>query len=169
MIIKHKLIGVVVCVIVQICFIVVMGRAKETDKQMDYSKLSLNISKTYTVPQIRNTSNKLTPQAGFQLVVLELQGTAPEAMHIILQTKDFTAQIGSDEVIASGVGVKDQKEMLWAISGTTNHSFSVSSKLEWSEKKGGQFSFAVCFSLKKEIKNFKLRCGKTTIEAKILK
>lgn len=136
---------------------------------MDYSKLNLNISKIYTVPQIKDSQNNLIPKDGFQLVVVELKGTAPEAMDIILQTKDFSAKIGDDIVMASAVGIKGMNDMIWGISGTTVQNLSISSQIKWFIKEAEQFSFAVCVSMKKEIKTFHLICGETIINAEILK
>jgi hypothetical protein len=171
---KEKLAILIFCCVV-ICFSNSCG-SKPASKfpdwvnktePMDYSNLNLHISKIYTVPQIYsvNSRYKLTPNYGFQLVVVELQGTAPAAMDIILRRKEITAQSGGDKIEAIALR-KENKD--WGISGVAKDGSSMEAMVGWSQIPG-QFSFSVGFLMKREIKNFKLSCGATIIEAEIMK
>jgi hypothetical protein len=170
---KEKMAILIFCCVV-ICLINSCGGKPATKipdwvyktEPMDFSNLNLHITKTYIVPQIVGEgSNRLTPKAGFKLVIVELQGTAPVEMDIILRNKEITAQSNGDNFIASALRWENKT---WGISGAVEGGGSIESKVGWSQKPG-QFSFSVCFSMKSEIKNFRLSCGTTIIEAEIMK
>jgi hypothetical protein len=155
-----------------VSFIVSMN-AQDSKDQMDYSQFALKMGRTYTVQNITDKQYKLTPKEGYQLVVVELQGTAPKAMGINLYPKDFTAQSVEDTTVSSAVGI-DLKELaedlgidkdiignsLWAMSGTSKNEGTVNGTATWHKQKPGPFTFIIGFMLKKSINHFELNYNK---------
>jgi hypothetical protein len=107
-------IGTPICGILLVLCASAIGQAREPADPMDYSKLGLRILKAYTVPQIvikSSISGTITPKDGSQIVVIELQGTAPEAMALMLPGNDFAAKVGATGYPAQAIGrLKDDDE-----------------------------------------------------------
>jgi hypothetical protein len=74
-------------------------------------------------------------------------------MDIILKCKDFKAQSGTDTINATAINTFSAPKFstvdMWAVD---------NSSITYSRRKNDSFAFIICFSLKKEISRFELRC-----------
>ena len=136
---------------------------------MDWDKLSLNIVKVYTLPQIKSSQESLTPKAGFQLVILDIKANIPKAMDIILNPKDFIARTETSKATACAIGIEGKDEMIWGISGAIDGGgIVVSPEMKWHENEAGDIIFSVGFLIPSESKNFQFICRKAVMEAKLI-
>ena len=123
--------------------------------EMDYTKLNLRIAKAYSTPRIDGANMRLTPKAGSQLVVVELEGSTTGPMEIVLAVADFTADTGTRKSPAEGIGVEIRgNQWVW-----TNY------QQKWSQGKAGPVSFRIAFGLDPRTKAFTLRCGDAVLKA----
>jgi hypothetical protein len=118
-----------------------------------YNKLSLKISKISTVENIFDSRYTYTPKEGNRYVLVVIDGVFSKDMDIILKCKDFKAQSGTDTITATAINTfyapKFSTVDMWAVD---------NSSITYSRRKNDSFAFIICFSLKKEISRFELRC-----------
>lgn len=137
--------AMVVTLLLALMFILILPTVSSAQEDMektetDYGQLSLKIGKTYTVPKITTNSNTLTPKEGYKIIVVELEGTAPQAMDIKLKTGDCSIQSGDTKTSSSAVGIGITKELqdimhskekfMWGVAGSVAAGNSIKTALK---------------------------------------